>query len=170
MMGRSLGIAALCAVVATAAAAELRDELRPLQFLVGSCWTGTFPDGKATDTHCFEPVFEGQFLRDRHVVRGAKKAYAGESLYAWDPKQKKVTYMYWNSDGGISTGVAEPGSPGEITFPEEHTSSGGETTLKSVWTRRGDDAYDVWSAQKKDGQWREMWRMTLRRDPAGTSK
>jgi len=141
----------------------LREPLRPLQFLVGSCWTGTFPDGKKTDTHCFESVFGGHFVRDRHTVRGGATPYEGETIYAWDAKQRKVVYTYWASDGGISTGTMEP-DKSEIVFPEAYASDGARTTMKNVWVRRGEDVYDVYVAQWKDGQWREMWRMTMRRD------
>ena len=148
---------------ASQARSALRAELQPLAFLVGSCWTGAFPDGKSRDTHCYEAVYAGQFVRDRHVVRGGTRPYEGETIYAWDPKQKRIVFTYWNSDGGISTGVVEPGD-GEIVFPEAHADGSGQMTLKTVWTLRDADTYDSWVAQFRDGQWREMWRMTMRRE------
>lgn len=154
---------ALLVNVAADTGGGIREELRPLAFLVGSCWTGTFPDGKATDTHCFEPVFDGQFIRDRHTVRGRTVPYAGETLYAWDPKQKKVIYTYWASDGAISSGAVEAAGPGELVFSEAYAAAGGELTMKNVWTRRGGDAYEVSVSRRQNGDWREMWRMTLRR-------
>jgi hypothetical protein len=157
------GLLVLGLTAAAASPATVRKELEPLQFLVGSCWTGTFPDGKRTDTHCFEPVFGGQFIRDRHVVRGGSTPYEGETLHAWDPTQRKLVFTYWASDGSLSTGSAEP-SAGEIVFPEAYASQGGAMTLKNVWSRRGEDTYDVWVAEWKDGQWKERWRMTMKRD------
>ena len=141
------------------APASVRAELAPLQFLVGSCWTGTFPDGKVTDTHCFEPVFGGQFIRDRHVVRGAKEPYEGESLHAWDPRKKSLVYTYWASNGTLSTGTAQPQPSGEIVFPEDHSSG---SSIRSVWTPHA-DSYDVVVSEQTDDQWRELWRMTLKR-------
>jgi hypothetical protein len=165
MKRRSLILAALVLPATVLGAADLREPLRPLQFLVGSCWTGTFPDGTSTDTHCFEPVFDGQFVRDRHHVRGGATPYAGETIYAWDPRQKRIVYTYWASDGAISSGYADSSASGEITFPESHTDEAGKrTTMKNVWTPRGTDAYEAWAAEEKDGQWKELWRMTLRRD------
>ena len=162
---RSLILFALVMPSAAVGSADLREPLRPLQFLVGSCWTGTFPDGKATDTHCFESLFDGQFVRDRHRVRGGSTPYAGETIYAWDQRQKRIVYTYWASDGGFSTGYADPSESREITFPESHTDEGGKrTTMKNVWTPRSADAYEAWAAEEKDGQWKELWRMTLRRD------
>ena len=32
------------------------DAFAPLEFLVGSCWVGTFPDGKATDEPTLTPL------------------------------------------------------------------------------------------------------------------
>jgi hypothetical protein len=145
---------------------EVRAELKPLQFLVGSCWTGTFPDGAKTDTHCFEPVFGGLFIRDRHVVHGAKTPYEGETIHAWDPKQKRLVFTYWASSGSISTGFAEPQASGEIVFPEDNVSSGGRQIIKSVWTPHA-DSYDVTVSEQKDGQWRELWHMTMKRAAAG---
>ncbi len=144
-----------------ASASAVRAELKPFEFLVGSCWTGTFPNGTSTDTHCFEPVYGGLFVRDRHIVRGAKTPYEGESIHAWDAQQKKLVFTYWASSGDISTGTSEPQASGEIVFPEAHSSG---VSIKSVWTPRGPDTYDVWAAEMKDGQWREQWRMTMKRD------
>ena len=70
-------------------------DFRPLEFVVGSCWVGTFPDGKATDEHCFEWVYDRKFIRDRHVVRNGEAPYAGEALYGWDPKAKRLAFWYW---------------------------------------------------------------------------
>src|SRR5512144_1524092 len=67
----------------------------PLEFLVGSCWVGTFPDGKQTDEHCFEWVFDRKFIRDRHTVRGGAP-YEGESLYSWDAKANRIAFSYWS--------------------------------------------------------------------------
>ena len=158
-----LAVAFLASPASAASAADLRAELQPFAFLVGSCWTGTFPNATSTDTHCFETVYGGLFIRDRHVVRGAKTPYEGESIHAWDAKQKKLVFTYWASNGMVSTGTAEPQASGEIVFPEEHSSG---VSIKSVWTPRGADAYDIWVAEMKDGQWREQWRMTMKRDAA----
>lgn len=143
-------------------APALRDEFRPLAFLLGSCWTGTFPDGRSTDTHCFEPMFGGRFIRDRHEVRGGKQPYSGETIYAWDAKTSQVTYTYWASDGGVSSGRMLHHPP-DLIFPEAHSSDGGEITMKNVWTPRGDDAFDMVVTKRTEAGWEEMWRMSLRR-------
>lgn len=157
------GLLALALVASDAPA--VRAELEPFAFLVGSCWTGAFKDG-STDTHCFEPVYGGAFVRDRHVVRGAKQPYEGETIHAWDARQKRLVFTYWASDGSLTTGVAEPKPSGEIVFPQEHESAAGRRVLRSVWTPSGPDSYDVVVAEQKDGAWRELWRMAMKREAA----
>lgn len=148
---------------AAASAAELRKEFQPLAFLVGSCWTGTFPDGKATDTHCFEPMFDGQFIRDTHVVHGAKGQYRGETIYGWNAQKRLIVYTYWASDGGMSSGTVTS-QDGDIVFADAYSSDAGPLEIKSVFTPHGAGSYDFWSAKKQNGQWAEMFRMTMRRD------
>ena len=155
--------AALLLTAPAQASISLREQLRPLQLLVGSCWTGTFPGGTSTDTHCFEPVFGGAFVRDRHIVRGGKTPYEGETIYAWDAGRKQVVYTYWASDGGFSTGTMET-AEGALVFPESHERDGRIVKMQNVWTITGKDSYDVVVSQWKDGRWAEMWKMTMRRD------
>jgi len=79
--------AILLAGMAMAAPAEAPPApYQPLAFLVGHCWKGTFPDGKATDEHCFSWIYGGKFVRDEHVVhRGEGHADGlGESI-CWVP-------------------------------------------------------------------------------------
>ena len=142
------------------------EHYQPLAFLVGSCWTGTFPNGKATDEKCFEWVFDRKFIRERHIVRGQPDPYAGETLFAWDPKAKRVVFTYWNSLGGVSTGSAEYGTEG-IVFPERHVTDSGVREMKAVWKQLGPDRYSVWQGEKAGGQWKTLWTMEFRRLPAG---
>ena len=137
------------------------EHFRPMEFMVGSCWIGTFPDGKATDEHCFEWMYDRKFIRDRHVVRGGPP-YEGETIYALDAKEKRVTYWYFSSAGGLSTGQMLP--EGEsLVFPERHTSASGVIEIKSVWTRAGADAIRVESMRKDGSEWKMMWTMELKR-------
>jgi hypothetical protein len=163
MRPRILTVAVCCSLLCARAWGQVREPLKPMEFLVGSCWTGSFANG-STNTHCFEPMFGGKFIRDRHEVNGAKQPYGGESVYGWDPVRKKVVYTYWASDGGMSSGELQPGTGEELVFHDSYVSESGAMSLKVVWTRRGPDAYDVWAARKSGDQWRDMWRMTMRRD------
>ena len=74
---------------------------QPLAFLADHCWKGAFPGGR-TDEHCFTWIYDGKFLRDRHIVRAEGKPDAlGESIYLWDSAAKRLEYLYIESDGGL---------------------------------------------------------------------
>ena len=52
----------------------------------------------------------------------------------------------------------------ELVFPESHVSERGRTELRNVWTPNGADSYEIVVTELKGGEWREMWRMTMRRE------
>ena len=140
-------------------------DFRPLAFLVGDCWEGTFPDGKQTDEHCFEWVYDRKFIRDRHVVRNGKAPYAGETIYGWDAKEKRMAYWYWNSDGEMMAGTVEY-RPDSIVFPTRYETDKGTVELRATWTRTGPDSYRVAQSQRAGDAWKRLWAMELKRkDP-----
>lgn len=142
----------MIALLALAAAAQpmATPQLEPLAFLAGHCWEGRFADGKV-DTHCFEPVYGGRYLRDRHAVTGGGSTYAGETLYAWDAEANRVTYTYWNTSGGISRGSMVPRGP-VLDFGDEvyRGRDGREIRIATAWHRVGDDAYEARSTSGAD--------------------
>jgi len=62
-------VLAVLLMVSSMASAEPIEALKPMRFLAGHCWKGTFADGKKTDEHCFEWLYGGKALRDTHTVR-----------------------------------------------------------------------------------------------------
>jgi len=163
-----LGLMSSAATTGGAAAADAAASLKPLEFLVGRCWSGKFPDGKATDTHCFESVYGGRFIRDRHVVRSERPDYSGETMYWHDGSTGKVSYIYFNSDGGVSTGTfAEQGT--RLQFGDEtYTAPDGKVTkYRTVWDRKGSDGYVTITEQQKGDTWVEAWRVEFAKQPAG---
>jgi uncharacterized protein YndB with AHSA1/START domain len=131
---------------ALALAAEpppLREGLEPLAFLVGHCWQGTFERTGERDTHCFEPVYGGQHIRDRHEVTGGSGTYAGETFYSVQAPGE-VAFTYFNSLGGVSRGTMR-GEPGRLNFGDEHYrgADGREILISVAWRQVGDDAYEV---------------------------
>ena len=99
----ALALALACSATSSLAQETDRsDDLEALRFLAGSCWTATFPDGGATDTHCWEGMLGDAFIRDVHVVEGRAQPYSGESIYGVDPARGHLGYTYYNSLGGIS--------------------------------------------------------------------
>lgn len=140
-------LAALLSLTFAASADDsnsLRGELKALEFLVGWCWTGQFPDGKRTDTHCFESVYEGMHVRDRHVATGGSSPYRGESIYSWNNQTEEISFVYWNSIGGVSTGTAKP-KGSSIFFPDESYEGpdGQVVKISSAWENITDDDFDA---------------------------
>jgi len=129
---------------------------------------GTFPDGKATDEHCFQWVFDRKSIRDRHVVRNGPAPYAGETLYGWDPENKRLGFWYWNSEGEILTGAVEYASE-SIVFPTRQVTDQGTVELRATWTHTGQDRYRVEQSQRVGDAWKPLWTMELKRAPGGSA-
>lgn len=136
----------LAAALATSPAPPppLRPELEPMRFLVGHCWRGPMKQGAEQDTHCFEPVFGGQHIRDRHEVTGGAALYRGETIYSWNGASKRIEYVYWNSLGGVSKG-SMISRPGLFDFGDEtYTGADGRRfTMSTEWRRIGDNSYEA---------------------------
>jgi len=159
----ALLLAALLGV--TASQAEPNAALQPMAFLAGHCWKGTFADGKTTDEHCFEWLYGGKFLRDRHVVRRPDKpGHVGETFYWYDAEARRIDYVYLEDSGAVSRGSAAGVADG-VDFPAARYvgEKGDAMTYRSRWTRVGDTAYEAHAeGQTKDG-WATMWKMKLER-------
>ena len=135
---------AAAALAASSALPPLRAELEPMRFLVGHCWRGPMKQGAQQDVHCFEPVFGGQHIRDRHEVTGGPSIYRGETIYSWNGAEKRIEYVYWNSIGGVSRGSMIP-RPGLFDFGgETYTGADGRSlTISTVWRRIDERTYEA---------------------------
>lgn len=143
----------------------LSPRLQPLAPVAGSCWRGTFPDGRQTDTHCFAAIHGGAFVRDMHVVEGAPQPYSGETLYRWNSDLGQIVYDYYASDGSHSQGGVRPAANGLLFPGEAHRSGsgGGETLIRSSWTWDGPNAYVVLAEQMRGEVWHKLWEMRMTR-------
>ncbi|MEP6619154.1 MAG: hypothetical protein ABJE47_07565 [bacterium] len=158
----ALAAATLATVAAHSASAQQVAGFKPFEPLVGHCWVGTFPDGKQTDEHCFDWVFDHKFIRDRHVVRHGAGPYEGETIYSWDAKQKRVVYSYYNSEGQVITGVVNP-APGQLVFPSHYDTPKGTVQIRAVWSALNENDYTVAQSQKSGTKWKQLWTMTMKR-------
>ena len=166
---RHLKLAALAAVLAAAPAnAETTpDYYKPFEFLVGHCWAGTFPDGKATDTHCYEWMLGREFIRDRHTVKGNGPDYSGEAVYYLDGATKTVKYRYWNSDGGVSDGAFAV--DGNVSRVGEDVYRGKDGKIQKFQTdieRLSETQYRKVTRYWDGKTWKDAWTVTFTR--AGT--
>lgn len=96
-----IGAAFLLSVVAAVAPPA---DLAPFGPFVGSCWRADL-SATVQDMHCFEALYGGAHVRDRHEVRdNGKTIYAGETIYSGDGSRLVFTYI--NSLGGVGHGTA----------------------------------------------------------------
>jgi hypothetical protein len=135
-------------------AAPVEPALEPLAFLAGHCWEGTLPGTSDVDRHCFSWMYEGRYLRDRHVVRrGEKAVYEGESIYYWNGETKQVEYFYVTAQGGHSVGLVVP-EPGALGFPAAKlVTSTKSFGFRGRWKRVGDDGYEVLREYETEKGW-----------------
>jgi len=138
------GIIATLILLAAAAAASPIAQPQLVSFapLVGHCFVGALPGNEGTDRHCFESVYGGQHIRDRHAVTvGGKAVYEGETLYS--AKGGDVIFTYWNSIGGLGTGTASL-APEQWRFngTVHGTPEGKEQPIATAW-KLTPDGYDV---------------------------
>jgi hypothetical protein len=117
-----------------AAAALAQAPLQPWAVLAGHCFAGPAPVPGAIDTHCFESVYGGQHIRDRHVVTDkGKSVYEGETLYS--AKGTQVIFTYWNSLGGLGTGeAAVSGDQWKFSGTIHATATSAEQPMTANWT------------------------------------
>jgi hypothetical protein len=162
-MRRLLAAIALPLFAATAAA-DTPELLKPMAFLAGHCWKGTFPDGKATDEHCFSWMYGGRVLRDTHTVRRTGQPDGvGESTYYVDSAGNHVDFLYIESSGGFSRGTVES-LPEALLFPDTKYISDGEALIyRARWTRQDDRAYEAWSEAQTDKGWATMFKLVMTR-------
>ncbi len=140
------------------------NKLGPLAFLAGSCWKGTFAGRNVTDEHCFQWIYDGRFLRDRHTVVGDSVPYEGETTYAWDPSDQRIVYWYIALPGFYSQGNVEPGDHALIFHDNLRTSQARK--LRTTWRGSGSDSYTVRVEDISDGKPKELWSMEMRRSRA----
>jgi len=160
-----LGSLILMGAVSLGAAptAAPKDPLQPLQFLVSHCWAGDLPREMGRDTHCFEAMYGSHFIRDKHVVHGKNPDYLGETIYAFDPKQQRIVFSYWSSDGDMDSGSVEPVADG-LNFPERHLTKPKDLIMRTRWKRVGVDHYEALNERKTgDGPWQAEWKVEYAR-------
>jgi hypothetical protein len=133
-------------LLALLAAAQVADAPRPdlsaFRPVLGACWRTDF-SATMHDTHCFEPMYGGAHVRDRHEVQeGGKTVYAGETIYSVDGPGLVFTYV--NSLGGV--GLGKVGTAGAIlgfTGTMRASPDKAEQPIDSEWRVIDADHYEV---------------------------
>jgi hypothetical protein len=112
-------------------------------------------------------VYGGQFLRDLHTVRRDGRPDAlGETIYFWDAAEKRLQYLYIESDGGYSLGGVITDQD-NLMFPETALVDNGQKQVyRSRWVRTGPDAYDVVTEFKMQDRWVPGFKIHMQRQAA----
>ena len=136
----------LALLLAAQAASAHSPDLSPFKPFVGACWRTQF-SATVADTHCFEPMYGGAHIRDRHEVRAGKTVYAGETIYSADGPDLVFTYV--NSLGGVGQGkVRTAGAMLGFTGTMRASPDKPEQTIRSEWRTIDADHYEVRSLVK----------------------
>ncbi len=164
-----LGLLALFSVVALAqeggSGADRAGPFESMRPLVGHTFVAIFPNGKMTDTQHFEWVYGGKFIRNVHHVRNEKGevVYEGETIFAYDQKQKRLTYYYFNATGGYLTGYAVTENGRQIWYGENHADAAQTDETKSAIWDVSAAGYKATQYFRKEGEWQEQWTMSFER-------
>ena len=136
-------------VLAAAAAAKLAF-FAPL---VGGCWSADIT-ATVRDTHCFEAMYDGAHIRDRHEVRASGAVvYAGETIYSVDSEQ--IVFTYVNSTGGVGHGTlrSERGRNARFSGNMRGSPQSKLQPIDSEWRIVDANHYEVRSLMRlKDGK------------------
>ena len=114
---------------------------------VGACWRAEF-SATVNDTHCFEAMYGGAHVRDRHEVReNGKVVYAGETIYSVEGADTVFTYV--NSTGGIGRGkVTQAGNLLHFTGSMRGSPDKSPQSIDSEWRLVDNHHYEVRSLVK----------------------
>ncbi|PLK24371.1 hypothetical protein [Novosphingobium sp. TH158] len=130
------------AVPALAADGPPDQSLAMFDRLAGKCFVASIGPG-ASDTHCFEKVFGGKHVRDRHVVTiDGKAAYRGETIYSHAAAEVEFTYI--NSLGGVGQGKARATASGiDFTGSMRAAPANDPQSMDSKWLWQPSGGYQA---------------------------
>jgi hypothetical protein len=127
-------------------------DLSAFKPFLGACWRSEF-SATVSDTHCFDTLYRGAHVLDRHEVKDkGKTIYAGETIYSVDGPDLVFTYV--NSRGGMGLGkVGTTGRTLGFTGSMRPAPDKPEQEIDSEWRMIDADHYEVRSlVPSKNGQ------------------
>ena len=150
----------------TAAPAAPLDGFGWFASLVGSCWAGSFPDGRTRHTQCYTSQYD-RFLRGTAQLAteqdgATKEQFAGDSVFARDEATSRIVYYIWGSNG--SHGRHEAFYEGEeLVFPVQRKDDPAATAYRSVWRRIDADTFEVRREVPEGAGWKTELTVVYRR-------
>lgn len=133
----------------------------PLEQLSGSCWVADVPSEgdvpAAQNIHCFEKMFGGQFIRDRHeFISEGVDPITGESVYAPDGMGFKITN--YSDLGSIEQARADISENGELVFQVDKK-------IRSILQLIDENSYELRQEERKGGSWNIVNTQMFTRQP-----
>lgn len=133
----------------------------PLEQLSGACWVADVPsEGEAPaaqNIHCFEKMFGGQFVRDRHeFISDGVDPIVGESVYARDEVGLKITN--YSELGSIEQARADVTESGELVFQVSKK-------IRSILQVIDENSYELRQEERKGGRWNIVNKQMFTRQP-----
>lgn len=133
----------------------------PLEQLSGACWVAEVPSEgdvpAAQNIHCFEKMFGGQFIRDRHeFVSDGADPITGESVYAADGDGFKITN--YSDLGSIEEARADITEDGQLVFQVNKK-------IRSILQLIDENSYELRQEERKGGSWNIVNRQMFTRQP-----
>lgn len=146
-----------CALWPVVSQASQQEGLKPfgwLATLTGSCWVGSLPDGKVTDTQCYETELD-RFLRGTITIGdsvpqiGKPSGFRGAAIFAWNSKENRIDYWQWASDGSYR--AAEARFEGDMVIFPMPRRTAESPQERTVWSRIDQSSFRV-VRERQDGQ------------------
>ena len=150
-----------------ATAPEVRVATFPwLSHVAGSCWRSELSKGQV-DRQCFQTQFDRVVRVEQKIVQtdGAKESTLdANSLYAWDPRKKKVRHVFWASDGAFETATGWAEGDALMFYLDRESGPDGKAPGRTVLRRTDADEYRASREKLEDDHWREQFSFTYKRD------
>ena len=84
----------------------------------------------------------GHFVRDNHMVKSSPGTYGGETIFWWDAKDEVLKYHYFDTSGGMSSGVMRQTENGFVAPDETYEGQdGSKMVIRAQWNIKSDYQY-----------------------------
>ena len=131
------------------------DHRRPMQFLTGRTWRGTFAastkERPLHDVLSAEQILNDKAVRLLHSINDG--VYGGETLVTWDADAKNLVYVYITSAGFYSRGVITSTDDGYVASETVIGNANGTTRVEATTRRIDDGRFVVTSRYLTNDEW-----------------
>lgn len=137
--------------------------------LIGSCWVGTFPDGKTQHSQCYTSQFDA-FIRGTATLSGDHNGkwterFSGDSVFAFNQSNGRIEYYIWGSDGNHAKHEAFYDGD-ELLFPVNSRKEPGKIAFRSVRRRLDRDSFEVRREVPDGARWKTALKVLYRKSGA----